>query len=319
MHLLIPFAAPLSDAGRAALGTLVLPNLATLLARWSRVAGSDGGGDGDGDAFSLSTPHERALAAAWGWAAPDGLLPFAALAAADDGLTPHPGGPGWGLVQLSHWHADAQQVAVTDPAALRLDEAGARQFFDALAPLFGDDGWELHWGSATRWYATHASLATLPTASLDRVIGRDIDIWLQSHPDARKLRRLQAEAQMLLHAHPLNAEREARGALPVNSFWLSACGKAQPARSDGVRYDDRLRGPALRADAGAWRDIWQLLDSDAIAPLLARADRGEAARLTLCGERSRVELAPRPRSWWRGLADAVAPARSRVQPLLESL
>ena len=61
MHLLIPFAAPLSDAGRAALGTLVLPNLATLLARWSCVAGSDG--DGDGDAFSLSTPHERALAA----------------------------------------------------------------------------------------------------------------------------------------------------------------------------------------------------------------------------------------------------------------
>ena len=84
MHLLIPFAAPLSDAGRAALGTLVLPNLATLLARWARVAGTGS----DGDAFSLSTPHERALAAAWGWAAPDGLLPFAAVAAADDGLTP---------------------------------------------------------------------------------------------------------------------------------------------------------------------------------------------------------------------------------------
>ena len=106
---------------------------------------------------------------------------------------------------------------------------------------------------------------------------------------------------------------------PVNSFWLSACGVAQPARSDGVDHDDRLRGPALRADASAWRESWRAIDSNAIAPLLARAERGEAARLTLCGERSRVELAPRPRRWWHGLAHAVAPARSRAQPLLESL
>ena len=299
MHLLIPFAAPLSDAGRAALGTLALPNLATLLARWSRVAGSDGDGDGDGDAFSLSTPHERALAAAWGWAAPDGLLPFAALAAADDGLTPHPGGAGWGLVQLSHWHADAQQVAVTDPAALRLDEAGARQFFDALAPLFGDDGWALHWGTARRWYATHASLATLPTASLDRVIGRDIDIWLQSHPDARKLRRLQAEAQMLLHAHALNAEREDQGLPAVNSFWLSGTGLTalpDPARRKTVCVDNRLRAPALAEDWAAWTEAWAALDAEVLPALL---NPQQAPLLTLCGERAAQTWAPQALPLWR--------------------
>ena len=293
MHLLIPFAAPLSEAGRAALGALVLPNLAALLARWTCVARDDG------DAFSLSTPHERALASAWGWTAADGLLPFAAVAAADDGLTPQASGPGWGLVQLSHWHADAQQVAVSDPATLRLDEAGSRQFFDALAPLFGDDGWALHWGTAARWYATHASLATLPTASLDRVIGRDIDIWLQTHPDARKLRRLQAEAQMLLHAHPLNAEREDQGLPAVNSFWLSGTGITalpDPAKRRAVSIDDRLRAPALADDWAAWAEAWVALDAEVLP---AWRNPQQAPTLTLCGERGTQTWAPGRKPRWR--------------------
>lgn len=293
MHLLIPFAAPLSEAGRAALDTLALPNLATLLARWTCVARDDG------DAFSLSTPHERALAAAWGWAAADGLLPFAAAAAADDGLAPQATGPGWGLVQLSHWHADAQQVAVADPAALRLDEGGARCFFDALAPLFGDDGWALHWGTATRWYATHTSLATLPTASLDRVVGRNIDIWLQTHPDARKLRRLQAEAQMLLHAHPLNAEREEQGLPTVNSFWLSGTGLTalpDPARRKTVNVDDRLRTPALAEDWAAWAEAWAALDAEVLPALLTPP---QAPLLTLCGEQGAQSWAPQALPLWR--------------------
>ena len=36
----------------------------------------------------------------------------------------------------------------------------------------------------------------------------------------RRVRRLQSEVQMLLHTHPLNAAREDRGDLTVNSFWL---------------------------------------------------------------------------------------------------
>ncbi len=313
MHLLIPFAAPLSEAGQSACRGLALPNLARLLARWTCVARDAG------EAFSLSTPQERALAAAWGWTGlADGLLPWAAVAASDDGLAPSAdhdgqttsadhdgqttsaGGPSWGLVQLCHWHADAQQVAVSDPAGLRLDEAGARCFFDALLPLFGDDGWSLHWGSATRWYARHASLATLPTASLDRVIGRDVDIWLQSHPDARKLRRLQAEAQMLLHAHPLNAERDAQGLPAVNSFWLSGTGVSalpDPARRAAISVDARLRAPALAEDWAAWGQAWQALDAELLPAWLDRP--AQAPTLTLCGERGAQSWAPQARPLWR--------------------
>ena len=45
--------------------------------------------------------------------------------------------------------------------------------------------------------------------------------WL---PGERWLRRLQNEAQMLLHAHPVNLARMARGALAVNSVWIHGAG-----------------------------------------------------------------------------------------------
>ena len=80
MHLLVPFAADGSEACRQVLGDLALPNLERLLALLSVEARDDG------EAASLSPPHERALAAARRWHGGDGLLPFAAHAAASDGV-----------------------------------------------------------------------------------------------------------------------------------------------------------------------------------------------------------------------------------------
>ena len=62
MHLLIPFAAPLSEAGRVASQSLVVPRLAALLGRLQLQARDEG------DEWSLSSPQERALAGALGWA-----------------------------------------------------------------------------------------------------------------------------------------------------------------------------------------------------------------------------------------------------------
>src|SRR5256885_497584 len=75
----------------------------------------------------------------------------------------------------------------------------------------------------------HERLAELPTASLARVIGGNIDRWLPASSQARLIGRLQSEAQMLLYRHPVNEEREAHRELPVNSFWLSGCGVRQPS------------------------------------------------------------------------------------------
>ena len=282
MHLIVPFAAPGSDAGRQALATLALPGLAALLSRCGPPARDPEAGAGD--ELSLSPPHERALARALGWAGADGRLPLAAWQAAADGI--EVGGLAWGLLTPGHWHLGTEQVSLIDPEQLALDEATSRELFGAVRPLFSSEGIALHWGAPLHWYAAHESLATLRCASLDRVIGRNVDAWLQADPAARLFRRLQNEVQMLLYEHPVNERRAAQGLLPVNSFWLSGCGVAQPAAAPVPRVEQRLRRAALAEDWAAWAKAWDVLDGElAVEP---------PATLTLCGERAaaRVERAP---------------------------
>ncbi len=311
MHLILPFAAPLADAARAALPTLALPMLERLLAGW-RVVQRDGG-----DEDSLSMPHERAWAAALGWRAPDGALPWAARQAALDGLDL--GASVWGELTPVHWRIGSDGVHLVDPAALALSESDSRALLAAVQPLFAGEGYTLLWGAPLRWYAAHPSLQGLATASIERAIGRNIDRWLPRDAAGKGLRRLQNEVQMLLHDHPLNDAREAAGALPVNSFWLSGCGVRQPELANAVQLDARLRGPALQGDWAAWCQAWQALDADSLSPLLAAAARGEPVRLTLCGERSSVTLAPQALPWWRRVVESLSTAPSRAAPLLESL
>ncbi len=319
MPLLLPVAGALSTAAAQAIATLALPRLEKLLALLTP------GPRDVGDEASLSPPHERALAAALGWPVVDGLLPLAARAAAADGLQPRCGNaaPGWGLLSPTHWLLGTEQITLVDPAALALDDADARTLFDALRPLFDEvggsgDGWSLHWGAANRWYACHPSLTTLPTASLDRAVGQPLDRWLNRHPDAQRMRRLQAEAQMLLHRHPLNEAREERGDLAVNSFWLSGTGPTQPASGEpaDLTVDDRLRTPALAGDWTAWAEAWAALDAGPLREALGRAGDGQPVTLTLCGERAaqRFDLQPRTalKRWFGARSVAAA-------PLLESL
>lgn len=311
MHLIVPFAVPLAPEGQALLPALRLPRLAALrecLPEADRETASE---------WSLSAPHERALARAAGWAAPDGLLPLAAEAAARLGIDT--GDLAWAQLTPVHWHLGTEQVSLVDPAGLALDEADSRGLFHAVQPLFVDDGWLLAWGDRARWFAAHECLASLPTASLDRVIGRNVDAWLGSDPAARRLRRLQAELQMLLHTHPINADREARGLLPVNSVWVSGTGvrQAPAAPRPAPTVEASLRAPALAGNWPAWQKAWQALDEGPLAALLERARRGEAAMLTLAGERGSVTLAGPPRSKpARWLASLRAP---RLDAWLEGL
>ncbi len=292
MHLIVPFAAPLPDEGRAAARALRRPVLARLRERLPEAHRDDG------DEWSLSTPAERAWARAVGWTGGDGALPFAAHAAAAAGIDT--GDLAWALLTPVHWHLGTEQVSLVDPAALALDDAGSRALMEAVRPLFTGDGWLIAWCGPGAWFAAHESLAELPTASLDRVIGRNVDAWLGSDAEARRLRRLQAEVQMLLHGHPLNAEREARGLLPVNSVWVSGCGVRQPVTpgAEPVVHTG-LRAAALAGDWAAWCKAWDVLEAGPLQDLLMRAERGEAVQLTLCGERGSVTLGGDSRSTWQ--------------------
>jgi hypothetical protein len=302
----------MSPAAEAALKALRLPALEALLAR-AAVVERDAG-----DEYSRTPPHERTLARLLGWQGEDGRWPLAAHWAAADGLAVDPTlGDGWALVTPVHWHVGSDQIALLDPAALNLGEAESRALFDAVRPSFEAEGWQAHWGAPLRWYVRHASLAGLETASLDRAIGRNLDLWISNDLTARPMRRLQVEAQMLWHEHPVNEAREQRRELPVNSIWFSGSGAPQPGTLPaGTRIDERLRAPLLASDWQAWVDAWAALDAGPIAELLAAADRGEAIRLTLCGERHAHSWQPQPRGL---MARWFGPKRRDAAPALAEL
>ena len=308
MHLMIPFAAPASEAGRQALTVCPLPNLSALLAAVAEPRVDPG------DDTSLTPPHERVLAQALGLdssAASDGRHPWGAwhagrtLGADAATLLARPGG----LLTPCHWHVATDQVTMIDPDDLHLDDAEARTLIDSVRDLFETEGFELRYLAPTRWWLGHDSLGDLATASPDRVIGRDIDPWLPR--SARLWRRLQNEVQMRWHEHPVNESRESRGLPPVNSLWLSGCGRwpaGLPLPTDdmapgGLQIDDRLRRPALAGDWGAWTEAWAALDAGPLAAM-RQAPGGPARRLTLCGESSAATYTLGSGSAWQKLASA---------------
>jgi hypothetical protein len=346
MHLIVPFAGVMSEAGRAAARELTLPHLARALDRMEpQWLAAPAGADPEAPELSLTPPHEHAKALAWGLTVTDGQVPWAALEAARLGL-PRAGagsdvgsdvrsdvrfdiGPikAWGRLTPAHWQLGTEQITMLAPQLLALDSAASVAFLEAVRPLFETEGFELHATEAGHWLTSHPVLADLPCASLDRVIGRNVDLWLPADPRARLVRRLQNEVQMFLHTHPLNEDRERRGALPINSFWLDGCGVAPAppfaagrAGSTDVIEDDRLRTPALNEDWFAWSRAFAQLDEGPIAHALQATREGQPVRLSLCGERQACTLTPRPLSAWQRLRRAWRPpSMAAVERFLEAL
>jgi hypothetical protein len=253
---------------------------------------------------TLSPPHERAWALAAGWPAVDGNLPWAARAAAAQGLATGPAADGWAFVTLCNWHVSNGQVTLGDPAYLQIDDATDAALFKAMHTFFAEDGIALHPYQPGQWLAQSPLLADLPTASLDRVIGRNIDPWLVgSHvaadalsPAAKLLRRLQNEMQMLLYTHPINEGRS----LTINSFWVHGTGALTPTTRPEPAVVHTLRASALQQDLIGWLEAWQHVDAHVIAPMLARVAAGEPQRLVLCGEHEfHVYDSAKPSLWQR--------------------
>ncbi|MEO7548052.1 MAG: phosphoglycerate mutase [Ramlibacter sp.] len=249
------------------------------------------------DEDSPATPFELSLALAHGLPGEAGSIPWAAFDTATVG-TP------CAFVQLCHWQVGADHVMLSPPGDLALDPETATVLLAAMAPYFEEDGIVLQpYGNVPGvWLATGEPLRGLRTISLDRLAGRRLTPALldaAGSPDAT-LRRLQNEMQMLLYTHPLTEERQRRGMLPVNSFWVTGAGLLdQPvARSPDVQVEAGLAMPAQRRDAAAHAQAWQQVDAGPCAELLALARRDGVAQLTLCGERASKTFGPARNGAW---------------------
>ena len=124
-----------------------------------------------------------------------------------------------------------------DPAYIRPDLNGARllatgdtlgidandveALLPALRPLFGDTGFMLDAPHPGRWYLRLSRESKLPAfATPSQALGEDVFEHIPGGAEARRWRVLSSEAQVVLHNHPHNAARAARGKPPINSLWF---------------------------------------------------------------------------------------------------
>jgi hypothetical protein len=305
-HLLVPFAASADDDWLRAMQATPREqtrHVARLLQCMRPLAADDAG------ANALSPPHERALARAQGLVlgeVADGLIPWAARERAQSG-EPGSSAQAWAWVTPCHWAMGREHATLTEPAALGLSEADSRALMAAMQGYFNEDGITLHYAAPQRWLAAGELFRGLPTASMDRALGRSVDPWLpaSTHSGAstagKKLRRLQNEMQMLMYTHTINEARSAQRLLPVNSIWFSGTGDLpvgfKPhSAALRVHAPRMLADAALRGDWPAYAEGWAQVNAQAQA-LLQRQDAGEVLQLTLCGERRAQTYESAPAGW----------------------
>jgi len=288
MLFLIPHLFPTARLLEAAAQDLRLPALQTLLARGTRQSCPAEG-------VEAAVCETLGIARQQDW-------PLAPISLVTDGGVA--GEAYWLRADPVHLQVMRDRIVLADSSAFELTQPEA----DALAATIGQ-----HFGAdlsptplhPKRWYLRLEHAPRLTTTALSVAAGRDIDPLLPQGEDAMQFRARLNELQMLLHDHPVNLAREARGELPVNSLWLWG-GGYQPAsptldvpmftrnadvhalgafcnmhvapppkqletsllETEGVMLLDHLTRAGLYGDAHGWREALRELEQDWFVPLL---------------------------------------------------
>ncbi len=124
-----------------------------------------------------------------------------------------------------HLRADQARLLLFGPRVLtvRMDEA--QTLAAAFNTLYNADGWRLETPHPQRWYLRLPDDPGIHTQALHAVIGRNIDAFLPQGANGKRWHGVLNEVQMLFHGSPVNAAREERGQLAINSVWLWGGGR----------------------------------------------------------------------------------------------
>ncbi|HZM35132.1 MAG TPA: hypothetical protein VFC18_11635 [Burkholderiales bacterium] len=216
-----------------------------------------------------------------------------------------PGKRSWSRADPVHLRLLRDRAVVVPPPAFPITAQESAALCESLSRHFAPV--EVVALDAGRWCATvDAPIRETPLerAGRDPAVPEGMHVFLN-------------EAQMLLHAHPVNEAREARGEPAVNSLWLWGGGRAPavpPCRWQSVSAVDPLalglaraagtRNHALAANAPQWlarapEDGRHLVVLDALRAPLALGEPGEA----------RAALEALERDWFAPLLAALRAGR----------
>jgi len=250
-------------------------------------------------------------------------IPFAALTRGLDSTDV--GGTLWLRADPAWVAADAVTLRLLACGNMDLSPSDSEQLAGSLKPLFGDAGFLLEATTPSRWYLRCPRGAALPAFSPPQAaLGDDVARHLPEGEGDRRWQHLLNEAQVILHNHPLNAERARRGMPPVNSLWIWGAGvlpdwvrttASMLVGSDeiGHAFARLAKIPVVATLAGALAaaatDSRILVDADAPAGIAAEAALqpiqqaltrravGELSLSFASGERYRYRHAHRWRFW----------------------
>lgn len=211
MHctLLIPDLLPPADTGSGLYDGLATPALSAALARGNTVK-------------SPSVSSHEWLCAHFGIARQHDY-PLAALMAKADGTDP--GRECWFCAEPVEVRIGRDRLTI----ARRIDnytpdESSA--LLTAFNAHFNPDGLKFVASQRSHWYVHTPAVPDVVTTPLDEALNRSVDHHLPRGTQAIAWHRIMNEAQMILHGHPVNEAREARGEAVANSIWLWGGGTA---------------------------------------------------------------------------------------------
>lgn len=260
--------------------------------------------------------------------------PLPAAALRKYALSSHPGDAEWLCLDPVRLHFQERSLAVDDPGRLALTDEEANTLAVSLAPTFAELG-QLEVTQPQIWNLKLSCKAPA-FQDLPAAIGRSA-VSLPLDPAYAPWRNAINEAQMLLHAHPVNQAREVAGQPQVNSLWPWGGGRLPDPRT--CNYDaiwstnpvaqgiaqvlqingtilpksfnattaraplavyDALEQPARSGDATIWREQLAQFEAQWLAPALhaMRSGRLDGLRLLAPGDSSGAELQVSRRDLW---------------------
>jgi len=156
--------------------------------------------------------------------------PVAALTAAVDGMAAET--DWWLRADPVHLQMQRNTTRLLAAPALTLTDEEAAVYTKTLNEHFGSDGITITAAHPVRWYIRQTETSAVTSPTLSAVAGRPQRGAPLAGSQASRWHRVLTEAQMVLHEHPLNAAREARGLPVVNSLLLWGGGRkpAVPGR-----------------------------------------------------------------------------------------
>ena len=131
----------------------------------------------------------------------------------------------WVRADPVHLRPERDRLVLFDTQTVALSQEEAARLSAELAESYAAEGWLLKAPRPGRWYLKPPRAARITTTPLAQVVGKDIHPYLPQGKEGKAWHTLLNEFQILLHTAAVNAEREQRGDLPINSLWFWGGGR----------------------------------------------------------------------------------------------